>query len=311
MNNKVDIHHIESSRKVDSIDYLNSIKNIIVTGNYVAALYANKLEIKEIGQNNGKHIIFPPDRDAYNVTALSGSNGYIYFGTDDKNDVIKLQIFSTEDFSLLDGCSITHTNKINNISVNNLGTRVIFVDDKSVYLYVPATKSLTLVPYEHTANIKILWDSKDDGGFCIKDGDTLHSFIFTNTSIHGEYCYELGNVNISDSGEVIIKPQATLLPAGSIPITCFDGLITCQAQNGTIEEVKLHSHDKILDDRPTATGAFYQLCFQQNLALLRLQEAWQVAVKLKSKKSWFALGNKSMEILDIDMAIKVYFINIL
>lgn len=309
MNNKVIVYQIATGKQVDSIDYLNSVKKCIITGEFIAALYGNKLDIREIGDNgnnNKKHIIFPPDNDSYNVTAVGGGNGFIYYSTSNNQNEVRLNIFYTIDFITLDGCGINHNNKINIIECNVNGTRAIFVDDKGIYMFLPSTKALSLIPYNHTANIKILWDVKDDGGFIIQDNDNIHSFIFSDTSIHGEICSELGSVNISDNGEVIIKAQSTLLNMGNIPITCYDGLLTCQSASGSIDELKLHSHDKLVDDRPQASNAFYSLCFQQNLALLRLQEAWQVAVKLKSKKCWLALGNKAMEQLDIDMAIKVF-----
>lgn len=46
--------------------------------------------------------------------------------------------------------------------------------------------------------------------------------------------------------------------------------------------------------------------FSQNLALLRLKEAWEIAYTLQTRSYWLALSGKAMEQLDIDMAIRVY-----
>ncbi|CAN0254355.1 unnamed protein product, partial [Discosporangium mesarthrocarpum] len=47
-------------------------------------------------------------------------------------------------------------------------------------------------------------------------------------------------------------------------------------------------------------------CFLQNLALLRLQQAWRAALQLDERPYWLALSNKAMEVLDVQMAINVY-----
>jgi WD repeat-containing protein 19 len=48
------------------------------------------------------------------------------------------------------------------------------------------------------------------------------------------------------------------------------------------------------------------LKFTQNLALLRLKEAWNAALNLNKPRYWHALANKAMQVMDIEMAIRVY-----
>ncbi len=47
-------------------------------------------------------------------------------------------------------------------------------------------------------------------------------------------------------------------------------------------------------------------CIIQNLALLRFQHAWRSAVKLDERALYVALGNRALEIMDIQTAINVY-----
>jgi WD repeat-containing protein 19 len=54
------------------------------------------------------------------------------------------------------------------------------------------------------------------------------------------------------------------------------------------------------------TGDKIRASFAQNVALLRLQAAWDVARVLNQRPFWLALSGKAMETLNISMAIKVY-----
>tara|TARA_B110000971_G_C19922948_1_gene460127 strand:+ start:471 stop:887 length:417 start_codon:yes stop_codon:yes gene_type:complete len=42
------------------------------------------------------------------------------------------------------------------------------------------------------------------------------------------------------------------------------------------------------------------------LALLRLKEAWSAALVLNKSPYWLALANKAMQVMDIQMAVRVY-----
>lgn len=46
--------------------------------------------------------------------------------------------------------------------------------------------------------------------------------------------------------------------------------------------------------------------FCQCIALLKLEAAWKVALQLDKRAVWFALSNKAMEMLNIELAIRVY-----
>lgn len=53
------------------------------------------------------------------------------------------------------------------------------------------------------------------------------------------------------------------------------------------------------------SGDRIRAAFSQNIALLRLNAAWDLAVVLNQRQFWLALSGKSMETLNINMAIKV------
>ncbi len=47
-------------------------------------------------------------------------------------------------------------------------------------------------------------------------------------------------------------------------------------------------------------------CVLQNLALLRLQHAWRSVVKCDERTLYVALGNRALEVMDIQTALNVY-----
>ena len=42
------------------------------------------------------------------------------------------------------------------------------------------------------------------------------------------------------------------------------------------------------------------------LALLKLEEAWQAALELDERPCWLALSGKAMEMLNVELATRVY-----
>ena len=54
------------------------------------------------------------------------------------------------------------------------------------------------------------------------------------------------------------------------------------------------------------TVCFCASRFCQALALVKLETAWQAALEIDRRQFWLALSGKAMELLDVDLAIRVY-----
>ena len=102
-------------------------------------------------------------------------------------------------------------------------------------------------------------------------------------------------------------------------------MITCQAtSSGTISTVLHDFFQEIENDAPNSPnspgsnrnnenrsrkeGTIRELVsrFCQAIALLKLELAWQTALELDKRCYWLALSNRAMEMLNIDMAMRVY-----
>ena len=100
---------------------------------------------------------------------------------------------------------------------------------------------------------------------------------------------------------------------GDQPILSSNGILTCQTMAGDLSTMhhpffdqlqnkKKRDPHEVEEDDPTA----HQSKFCQALALLQLEQAWEAALKLDRRQFWLALSGKAMELLQIDLACRVY-----
>jgi hypothetical protein len=106
---------------------------------------------------------------------------------------------------------------------------------------------------------------------------------------------KLGTLEISASGDVTIVAQAFPFAARHTPIVSCAGYITCQVPTGTLKTIIAPPY-KHVEPEPRATTEVQRLRFCQNLALLKLREAWDTALILDDRAYWLALSGKAMEV---------------
>ena len=115
----------------------------------------------------------------------------------------------------------------------------------------------------------------------------------------------------------MMRPESVPLGAGLHPICSHDGRVTSQAASGNIKTELCRPYEALGGPAgPQGGGAGGGGAggavapplerFKQNLALLRLKDAWDAALQLDGRAYWLALSGKSMEVIDIQMAIRVY-----
>jgi len=151
----------------------------------------------------------------------------------------------------------------------------------------------------------IMWDSADWGVFVTCSAKEFNTYIHSPLTIHGPQIVQLGALDIRQNGDMIMEPRPTRIPHGHSPIVVYNGVVSCQMQNGSLAAVTLKTHDQ-LHKTGRMSSERLQASFAQNLALLRLKEAWEVGFAVKSGPLWLALSGKAMEQLNIDMALRVY-----
>lgn len=157
----------------------------------------------------------------------------------------------------------------------------------------------------------------------IFDGKCIHSFIYVQTSVKGPLLIKLGPISVSPEGEVKLNPDKVEIAAGNIPLLSSGGTLACQTGSGSVMSIVHPFFTELLiasADRPSSglsskRGAEFAAKkdkkilankFCQALALLKLEQAWEAALDLDRRQFWLALSGKAMELLNIELAIRVY-----
>ena len=104
------------------------------------------------------------------------------------------------------------------------------------------------------------------------------------------------------------SPTLTKMDYGASAAAVHNGRVTCQLQNGSLDQIVLDTHSMTATPSTRRGGSQERLeaCFCQRLALKRFSGAWDIAVKMNSDAHWLALAAKAMESLNLSLALRVY-----
>ena len=166
--------------------------------------------------------------------------------------------------------------------------------------------------------VSALWDLKEKNIVHLFDGKYLHTYVFVQYSVKGPILVKIGPVEISNEGDVRTTPEKIEIPQGSIPIMSIGGVLTCQSSSGNLSPF-VHTYFCYLPDTISSappsrerdndnpSDRKYLLSkFTQSLALLKLEIAWQAALELDGRHYWLALSHEAMDMLNIELALRVY-----
>jgi len=199
---------------------------------------------------------------------------------------------------------------IKTIAPNCSGTRLLFIDaNGSGHIYNAATTETSPIPEfpspsskkkENVDIPRIFWDAIDKHVFYVCADRELHTYVYAPITVKGAAVSKLGPVEISTEGQVRLTPKATPLQAGLLPICACEGSIACQGSGGGLSFIQSPVYEH------KASPGQGELAFSQNLALLKLNDAWNAALELNARAYWLALSNKAMELIQVQLAIRVY-----
>ena len=173
------------------------------------------------------------------------------------------------------------------------------------FLYNPVTGDFTPIPEFPSRCSQVMWDKSDKNIIMVHDGADLHTYVYAPITIRGPMMMKLGPLEIDANGGISMQPQSFPLQSGWAPILTHDGEITCMTLAGQLNAVTSPTYDHN-DEKERNNKERQLLRFTQNLALLRLKDAWTAALNLNKHRYWHALANKAMQVMDIEMAIRVY-----
>jgi WD repeat-containing protein 19 len=141
--------------------------------------------------------------------------------------------------------------------------------------------------------------------FITVEGGQFWTYVYSQLHFEGPTITRVGRIDIdADTGDMVQEALSTDVPHGSSPAVVRNGRVTCQHQSGALDTTILNTHSNIRV--PGGRGGARNMerlteCFKQRLSMLRLKDAWEVAVQLNNRSMWLALSGKSMEHLDIGL----------
>jgi len=336
MNNRVYYHRIAAGRdKVDSSasvseqEYLGTVRDVRLNATFAVVLADNKATLHpiETGPSSAKLTTTFPTREEggfSKITCLALTDDFLYYGT----EAGTVEIFYLAEFCMLPGLELRLENPIKSLTPNAGGTRVVVVDaNNQVFLYNPVTggginQSITKFEEAPSSVISVLWDCSDKNVITLYDAKFIHTYVYVPASMKGPLLTKLGPVVMSKQGEIELSPDKIEVVPGNIPLICNGGVMTCQTLQGGLTTMVHPYFDQLTetavaasspgkggkssssDDRRDTKAIISRFC--QSLVLIKLEMAWQAALILEKKQFWFALSNKAMELLNVELAMRVY-----
>ena len=333
MNNKIFYHRIGSGGSVvNEQEYVGSVKEVKLNHSFAAVFADGKIMVHPIEptsqiQMQQQSRSFPGrDEMVYGrITSMALTDDFLFYGTETGS----LEVFYLAELTILSAAEVRLERGISKIYPNASGTRVVIIDSgNQVYLYNPVTggggadQSLLKFDAAPATVINVMWDSVEKDVIILNDGKHLYTYVYVASSMNGAQLTKLGPIEISGDGEISVQPERTEYPSGKVPLVSINGSVSCQAPDGSMSTFSHPYFDRLngsaaggWGDEPPQRGGrpkrggdpnLLKAEFCQCIALLKLESAWKVALQLDKRAIWFALSNKAMEMLNIELAIRVY-----
>jgi WD repeat-containing protein 19 len=335
MNNKVYFHRLASqnvrdSRDRDSVgqvvndrEYPGTVREIQLNDGYAAVLTGAKATLHTIEMTaQSQEQTFPTrEEGSYSrISCMALTDDFFFYGT----EAGTVEMFYIHEWVPLAGCELRLDNNVKALHPNSTGTRVVVVDSQNqIFLFNPVSgggvnQSITKFESAPSTISSVLWDLQDNNVIMIFDGTNLHTYVYIQYSMKGAFLTKLGPMSVSSDGEVRMTPDVVDLPASNVPLASSGGILTCQKPTGGLATI-VHSYFDQLEEtikavsrkprnaeeeRPDPKTLTARFC--QCLALGKLESAWQTAIELNRRPIWLALSGKSMELLNVELAIRVY-----
>ncbi|XP_050543310.1 WD repeat-containing protein 19 isoform X2 [Daktulosphaira vitifoliae] len=304
MNNRIwyyQINTIESNKLTISLigdqEYLKSIKNINLNGEYISVLFEGKLQLhtvdsvmsKEVGDNVSK--MFPIEKNT-TINNHFLTNDFLIYSTETGT----VHFFYLEDWT--EAFTYKHQCGIVSLYPNLDGSRCLIIDTKNeAYLFNAVLEEIISVLDFPTSITKIFWECWDleKHIFVGCDEKSAYTFIYIKESIHGSIVRYLGS---------------TKLPEKQIPLFLSKGEITLETSSGKLNTIILKTHTAVLI-RPTAATLSHpterlEQDLDKQIALLRFNDAWKTCQLLNKNIYWEKLGKSCLEYFNLEIAIQIY-----
>mmetsp|Transcript_23630 Transcript_23630/g.32414 ORF Transcript_23630/g.32414 Transcript_23630/m.32414 type:complete len:1528 (-) Transcript_23630:123-4706(-) len=336
MNNRVYYHRITPNgagqAPINEQEYVGIVKEVQLNHAFSVILTDSKAMIHPIepsptSQSQTKTFPSREEGSMSKITCVALTDEFLFYGT----EAGTVEVFFLGEWVLLAGVELRldPPSAIKKLYPNASGSRVVVVDAANrSFLFNPVTggglnQSITQFDSSPQNIINVMWDMIEKNVIMFFDGKFIHSYVYTNTSIKGPLLIKLGPITVSSEGEVSLTADKSEVVPGNYPILCIAGSITCQTVAGTLTNIPHPYFDKLLpsggvrkggdSDSPVASQISQKKDkkllgdrFCQSLVLLKLETAWEVALELNRRQFWLALSGKAMEMMNVELACRVY-----
>jgi WD repeat-containing protein 19 len=325
MNNRVFYHGIEDEdgrgSQTNETEYPGTVRDVQLNDRFAVVLVDSKAHVHPIDQDaegSREPIILPSRKEGgySRITCVSLVDNFLYYGT----EAGTVEVFYLEDWVVLSTVEIRLNEPVKQIFPNFNGAAIVVVDQaNNLFLFnsvaggVGGSAGQSLLEFNEPPSnvVSAVWDAKNPNVIIVFDGTFIHTYVYVPSSMKGALLTKLGPVTVSSEGQIELNPDKVESFGGDAPILSVNGILTCQTMTGELSTMhhpffdqlqpKKNKHD-IDDDDPIAQ----QSKFCQALALSQLEQAWQAALKLDKRQFWLALSGKAMELLQMDLACRVY-----
>ena len=317
-----DLGSANKSRKAPKIakivsqrSYVSSVQYVKLSTEHAAVMSDGKVTLHLVAQEDAtdgsygyeqdekKQLrVFPEKEGGDNkITCVEMTERFMTYGTNQGTIVY----FSLEDWTIIS--EYRNTIGIRSLYPNPAGTRLAFIDDTNEgYIYSPVDDSICNIENFGMDTDKILWDTSEWGVFIASEAKHFVTYVYAPHTRWGPKCTPVTKYQ-SDRPSGEVDKMVTDKPAGFTPILVRAGGVVCQmSSNGTMPVVSLNTHTHLNQLTVKGSGEYTQQAFQNALGLNRLDAAWVYASQLDSPDCWYALGDKALNLLEVQMAIRVY-----
>ena len=235
--------------------------------------------------------MFPPDGEPRDITCVALTAEFLVYATARGT----LTYYYLQDGAIVS--EYRHEAPIRAIFTNELGTRLVLVDDAaSAYLFNPVNDSALPIPSFSPSATKVLWDAADGRVFVVADARTLSVYTYAPHSLD------------AFQGAAVALVATSKLDGGATPVLVHDGMLTSQSANGSVSTAPLETHAAIAAVAARGAGSKETLAaaFTQCLAVLRGKRAWEIALKLEQRDLLAQLGHFALHQLDVPLVLPRY-----
>jgi len=289
MNNRCWFYPIGGSAgQVAEREYIGTVADVRLNTNFAAALSDGVVQLHRIEDKEQQFKVFP-DKDGgeHDITCIAMTNDFLIYGSS-QGSLVYWLLSTTSAGSVVN--EFRHPVGIRKAFPNPAGTRCIIVDDAhSAHVINPVNDQSIEIPDFPGSADYVLWDSADPGVFVVADARTFSTYMYCPASIDGPTVEMIGN---------------TKRPVGFSPIICFGGIVTCQSSSGSLFRIVLSTHSCVGESLQSEAKEKLEARFNQDLAIGRLKDAWEVASGFNNKAMWKQLSKAALRVLEVELAIR-------